>query len=45
MARLGVAAIAVLLLAGVRPADGQVQIDLNRPHSPFECDTPIGERW
>ena len=23
----------------------QVQIEVNRPRSIFECDTPIGERW
>lgn len=40
----------VLLLAGAAFADGiparrSGQIDVNRPHSPFDCTTPIGESW
>jgi hypothetical protein len=23
----------------------QVQIEVNRPRSIFECDTPVGEQW
>jgi hypothetical protein len=41
-------AVAVLLGAYGIPraaSQAQVQIDINRPHSPFQCDTPIGEKW
>lgn len=27
------------------PADAQLQVDVNRPRSQFECDTPVGEKW
>jgi hypothetical protein len=37
----------VLLAASIfaAPLAAQVQIDVNRPRSPFDCDTPIGEQW
>jgi hypothetical protein len=37
----------VLLATSIFAArlEAQVQIDVNRPRSPFECDTPIGEQW
>lgn len=31
--------------AAVTAATAEVQVDVNRPGSPFECDTPIGEKW
>jgi len=40
--RLGLAL--VLLAAGVEQAPS-VEVDVNRPRSIFECDTPVGERW
>ena len=36
---------AVLSDAAVDRASAQVQIEINRPRTPFDCDTPIGERW
>ncbi len=27
------------------PAQAQLQVDVNRPHSQFDCDTPVGEKW
>jgi hypothetical protein len=27
------------------PAAAQLQVDVNRPRSEFECDTPVGEKW
>jgi hypothetical protein len=26
-------------------ASAQLQVDVNRPRSQFECDTPVGEKW
>lgn len=37
--------VATVLIAAAYPASGQLQLDINRPRTPFECDTPIGERW
>lgn len=37
--------VAGLLLAGAAPAAGQLQVDVNRPRTPFECDTPVGVSW
>lgn len=33
--------------AGLLRADGSasLQVDVNRPRSPFECDLPNGESW
>ena len=38
---------AALLAAALAPVAtlAQVQVDVNRPRSQFECDTPIGEKW
>ncbi len=33
------------MLLGAPAAPAQLQVDVNRPRSPFECDTPVGERW
>ena len=43
--RLLIAACALVAACCARAAHAQVQIDINRPHSQFECDTPIGEKW
>jgi hypothetical protein len=37
--------IAGLLLWYASPAPAQLQVDVNRPRSEFECDTPVGEKW
>ncbi|MEO6027520.1 MAG: hypothetical protein ABIR79_11695 [Candidatus Binatia bacterium] len=44
MAFLVVLAVAAALVLG-RAAAAQVQVEINRPRSIFECDTPIGEKW
>ena len=36
---------AVAAVVATRDAPAQVQIEVNRPRSIFECDTPIGEQW
>jgi hypothetical protein len=40
-------AIPALVLASwlPAPADAHLQVDVNRPRSEFECDTPVGEKW
>lgn len=40
-------AIHVLAVSAWLPdmALGQLQVDVNRPRSQFECDTPVGEKW
>ncbi len=46
-ARTRIAVLAVLT-AHCLPraaAEGQIQVDVNRPRSQFECDTPIGVKW
>lgn len=35
----------VLLAAAAFEAPLWAQIDVNRPRSPFDCDTPRGEQW
>jgi len=47
-ARRGSASVllAALLLAGLAPAArAQVQIEVNRPRSAFECDLPKAQEW
>jgi hypothetical protein len=46
-AKLFVASAIVLVAFGIfaAPLSAQVQIDVNRPRSPFDCDTPRGEQW
>lgn len=41
------AAALAALLASVAPpaARAQLQVDVNRPRSQFECDTPVGREW
>lgn len=36
---------AFLAVASSLPAAAQLQVDVNRPRSEFECDTPVGEKW
>jgi hypothetical protein len=36
---------AAALLAMSELAQAQLQVDVNRPRSQFECDTPVGEKW
>ena len=36
--------VAASMVAAVA-VSAQVQIEVNRPRSIFECDTPIGEQW
>lgn len=46
--RVGIAATTVALIAAMateRDAGSQVQVDVNRPRTIFDCDTPLGERW
>jgi hypothetical protein len=38
-------AAAALLVTCELPAAAQLQVDVNRPRSQFECDTPVGEKW
>jgi hypothetical protein len=40
-------AVLVGVFGGVVPiaAQAEVQVDINRPRSPLECDMPIGETW
>ena len=38
------AALLALTLAAPAVA-GEHQVDVNRPRSPFDCDTPIGVGW
>ena len=38
-------AIALLVLTAAGPAGAQVEIDINRPRSVYECDLPNGIRW
>ncbi len=45
MARAAGWLLAALAIAAAAPSRGQLQIDINRPRSPFECDTPVGESW
>lgn len=45
MDRRRIAAAVVMLAITGSEAVAQVQVDVNRPRSPFECDTPIGEHW
>ena len=40
---LGLALLA--LTVGGFAAEAQLQVDVNRPKSQFECDTPVGEKW
>jgi hypothetical protein len=28
-----------------RPAGAPLQLEINRPQTPFDCDTPRGESW
>lgn len=47
MTRAGLV-VATAALAGVLipcASSAQVQIEINRPRSIFECDTPIGVQW
>jgi hypothetical protein len=49
MARKHSRLIAGIVLAAAAwssaPAEAQLQVDVNRPRSQFECDTPVGEQW
>ena len=29
----------------VAPSSAQLQIEVNRPRTAFDCDTPLGEEW
>lgn len=40
----GTAAFATAV-AGVARSTAQVEIEVNRPRTPFDCDTPLGEKW
>ncbi len=42
---IGGAALAVALAAAGGAAAQAVPLEVNRPRSIFECDTPVGERW
>ena len=37
--------IFAVLLWYASPAPAQLVVDVNRPRSEFECDTPVGEKW
>ncbi len=37
--------LAVAVPARAEEDRGGQAVDVNRPHSPFQCDTPIGESW
>jgi hypothetical protein len=43
----GVAATLALIaaLATGRDVAAQLQVDVNRPRTIYDCDTPLGERW
>ena len=41
---IAVAAVAIVV-AIARDAGSQAQVDVNRPRTIFDCDTPLGERW
>jgi hypothetical protein len=43
--RAGLMLVAFLLTVPVLPVSAQLEVDVNRPRSEFECDTPIGEKW
>ncbi len=45
MLRLAWVLAGVLAGGWVGPAHAQVQIDVNRPRTPFDCDTPLGKQW
>ena len=46
MRRPATCIVAIVLLATCElPAAAQLQVDVNRPRSQFECDTPVGEKW
>ncbi|GBD26378.1 hypothetical protein HRbin30_01710 [bacterium HR30] len=34
-----------IVLLSAAGATGQVQVDVNRPRSPFDCVLPIGRQW
>ena len=38
------AALITVFVAGAAAAD-EHRVDVNRPRSPFECDTPVGIDW
>lgn len=43
---LTAAALVALLASGAPLAvRAQLQVDINRPRSQFECDTPVGREW
>jgi len=44
--RLGLCLGLLLRFANLAtPATAEVQIDVNRPRTPYDCDTPIGRDW
>jgi hypothetical protein len=45
MHRRTLLAAAAALLVMCELAQAQLQVDINRPRSKFECDTPVGEKW
>ena len=45
MWRWGLALMGLLLAVAAPAGAGEGQVDVNRPHGPFDCDTPIGEQW
>jgi hypothetical protein len=44
-ARAAAVLAAVAVIAATRDAASQVQIEVNRPRTIFDCDTPRGEQW
>jgi hypothetical protein len=45
MRRLLLPGLTGLVLLAASVAAGQLQVDTNRPRTPFECDTPVGIDW
>jgi hypothetical protein len=46
--RLALAAFSAAVFLAARPACSDsrpAQVEVNRPRSIFECDTPVGEKW